>query len=361
VAPFLLLFVAAILVAIALKAPKSLLIGVASVVVTAIVVGHLVLPDGHPIRAATGETLTPWLFFGGFLAIVLAYAYGLSKLRKRSMGTPQTKSDEFCSVELERYARHIVLREIGGPGQAKLKKARVLVVGAGGLGSPALLYLAAAGVGTIGVVDDDEVSLSNLQRQIIHTDDDIGMPKVFSAQKRIAALNPHVEVLPFNRKIDEDNAVELIGDFDLVLDGSDNFETRRLVNKACVKSGKPLIMGAISQWEGQVSVLDPKNDAPCYACIFPNDPAEGLAPSCAEAGVMGVLPGVIGAMMATEVVKIVCNVGDALRGQMIIYDALYAETRKLSVTRRADCAVCGNWAPGKAMKHEAEDDIDQND
>jgi molybdopterin/thiamine biosynthesis adenylyltransferase len=248
-------------------------------------------------------------------------------------------------VELDRYARHIVMREIGGAGQKRLKESRVLVVGAGGLGSPALLYLAGAGVGTIGVIDHDTVSLSNLQRQVIHTDARSGMPKVFSAETAMKELNPHITVRPYNRKLTAEIAEDLFADYDLILDGSDTFATRALVNTAAVASGKPLISGAIAQWEGQISLFDPVRGAPCYACVFPTEPADGLAPSCAEAGVVGPLPGVIGTMMALEAIKELTQAGEGLAGRMILYDALNAETRTVRLKRRADCPGCGDiWA-----------------
>ena len=206
--------------------------------------------------------------------------------------------------------------------------------------------LAAAGIGRIVIVDDDQVSLSNLQRQVLHVDARIGMPKVFSAQTGLKAINPHVEIAPFNRRLTAENAAEFMQDFDLILDGSDNFATRYLVNAQCVALGKPLISAAISQWEGQISLFDPASGAPCYACVFPESPADGLAPSCAEAGVVGALPGVVGAMMAVEAIKFVTGAGQVLKGEMLIYDALYGESRKLRVQRRADCRVCGDGADG---------------
>jgi len=310
-----------------------------------VVIAHLVLPEETPLRVATGESVGPWLILGVMAAVVVAYRAVLRQLRVKAHNrvaemSETTPKPTFTNVELGRYARHIMLREIGGAGQKKLKNARVLVIGAGGLGSPVLLYLAAAGVGTIGVVDDDVVDNSNLQRQVIHRDADIGMPKVFSAEASMCAQNPEVVVRPYQRRLDETNAADLFADYDLVLDGTDNFETRYLVNRTCVALGKPLIAGALTQWEGQVSTYDPANGAPCYQCIFPEAPAEGLAPSCAEAGVVGPLPGVIGAMMAVEVVKEITGAGDGMRGQMLIYDALFAETRKIKLKPRVDCPVC---------------------
>ena len=246
--------------------------------------------------------------------------------------------------ELERYARHIVLREIGGTGQQKLRKARVLVVGAGGLGSPVLLYLSAAGVGTLGVVDDDIVSLSNLQRQVLHSTKNVDMPKVTSAVEAIGHINPHVSVIPHQLRITRENAAGIVADYDLVLDGSDNFDTRYLINETCVALGKPLISAAMSQWEGQISLYDSASGGPCYACVFPERPADGLAPSCSEAGVMGALAGVMGSMMAGEAIKYISGAGEGLRGQMLIFDALYGETRKFKLAVNPDCAVCGTPA-----------------
>ena len=312
----------------------------------AVLMVHLVLPAGHPLRVATGGSAALWLVLGGFVALGLGYAWGLRRVKGRAEAVeaeraPAEAPGTYAEGELDRYARHIVLRELGGPGQTRLKKARVLVVGAGGLGSPALLYLAGAGVGTIGVIDDDVVSVTNLQRQVIHRDADIDMPKVFSAQKAMLALNPHVTVKPYKRKLTEEIAGELLSEYDLVLDGTDNFETRYLVNRAAVARGIPLVSGALSQWEGQLSVFDPAHGAPCYACIFPQAPAAGLAPSCAEAGVLGPLPGIVGAMMASEAVKVIAGAGQPLRGEMLIHDALWGETRKITLTRREGCPVCG--------------------
>ncbi|MDP3339053.1 HesA/MoeB/ThiF family protein [Frigidibacter sp.] len=315
----------------------------------AVVLAHLVLPEGTGLLRATGGTLRGWLALGVVAVLVLGYRAGVSRLRKgalRSVAAPaQPASGPFSDTELDRYARHIVLREVGGAGQRRLKGARVLVVGAGGLGSPALLYLAAAGVGTIGVIDDDTVSNSNLQRQVIHTDARIGMPKVFSAEVAMTALNPFVTVRPYNRRLTVEEAPALFADYDLILDGSDNFPTRLLVNAAAVVAGKPLISGAIAQWEGQLGLFDPASGAPCYACIFPEAPAEGLAPACAEAGVMGALPGVVGAMMAAEAIKEITGAGQSLRGRLLIYDALWGENRTMVLKRRVGCAVCGGVHP----------------
>ena len=246
--------------------------------------------------------------------------------------------------ELERYARHIVLREIGGPGQQRLGRARVLVIGAGGLGSPVLLYLAAAGIGTLGIVDDDVVSLSNLQRQVIHGTDEVGAPKIESAARAIARVNPHVGVEGHNLRLDAENARGIVAGHDLVIDGCDNFATRRIVNAACVAEGIPLLSGAIGRWEGQISLFDPARGGPCYACIFPESPEPGLVPPCAEAGVIGALPGLIGTTMALEAIKHIARAGTGLHGVMLIHDTLNAEMRRIRLRPSPGCPVCGGGA-----------------
>ncbi|MFK5996520.1 MAG: HesA/MoeB/ThiF family protein [Rhodobacterales bacterium] len=276
------------------------------------------------------------------LALLLYIRFLRNYRKSKAKQEPQKITDGVMTdTEVERYARHLMLREVGGAGQQRLKAAKVLVIGAGGLGSPVLQYLAAAGVGTLGVIDDDIVSLSNLQRQVLFDEDQLDMPKVFAAQAKLAALNPHITICPYNRRLTLENAQNLFADYDLILDGTDNFNTRSLVNAACVATKTPLVSGAISQWEGQVSLFDPANGAPCYACIFPEEPADGLAPSCAEAGVMGALPGIIGSIMAAEAIKHITGAGQTLAGEMLIYDALYGESRKIGVQRVTDCAVCG--------------------
>ncbi|MFN3280989.1 MAG: HesA/MoeB/ThiF family protein [Tabrizicola sp.] len=309
-----------------------------------LMVVHLPFPVENPMARVVGGDLPGWTVLGLLAAAVLGYRELLRALRRRKApepAAPPPPPGTFREAELDRYARHIILREIGGPGQKRLKGARVLVVGAGGLGSPALLYLAAAGVGTIGVIDHDVVEGSNLQRQVIHTDGRIGMPKVFSAEIAMRALNPFIEVRPYHRKLTEEIAGDLVRDYDLVLDGTDDLDTRYLVNRACVAAGVPLVSGAITQWEGQLSLFDPAKGGPCYACVFPVKPARGLVPTCAEAGVAAPLPGVIGAMMAMEAVKWVTGAGETLAGRLMIHDALYMETRVIGVRKRADCEVCG--------------------
>lgn len=323
-------------------APKRARWVMIAVLLAGVIAVQFALPDGHPLREATGGHPALWLLLLAGAALVWGYARILGRVKARAQAAqaPQQQGT-FSDVELERYARHMILREIGGPGQKALKDSRVLVIGAGGLGAPALQYLAAAGVGTIGVIDDDVVDLSNLQRQVIHAEYRVGEPKVFSAEETLSFLNPHVSIKPYNRRLEPDMAAELIAEYDLVLDGSDNFDTRYLVNQICADLGKPLIAAALTQWEGQISVYDPARGTPCYACIFPERPAPGLAPSCAEAGVLGPLPGVVGSMMAVEAVKAITGAGEGLRGRMLIYDALYGDTRIMGLKRRADCPVCG--------------------
>lgn len=305
----------------------------------------LLLAHAPSMPAALGDFVggefRGWFVLGVLAALALAYRRVLGRVRGRVTAPEAAKKATFSPVELDRYARHIMLREIGGPGQKSLKNARVLVVGAGGLGSAALMYLAGSGVGVIGVIDGDVVEGSNLQRQIIHADARIGMPKVFSAELAMTALNPFIQVRPYHRRLDEALATDLVADYDLVLDGTDNFDTRYLVNRVCAAAGKPLIAAAITQWEGQISLYDPAQGGPCFECVFPVRPAPGLAPSCAEAGVAAPLPGVIGAMMAMEAVKYLTGAGEGLRGRLMIHDALYAETRMIAVKRRAGCAACG--------------------
>ena len=326
-----------------LKTPVRARLAMVGTLYLGVLATQTTLPEGHALRAAMGGNVQSWLALGVIAALVAGYAAVVRVLRRRAQTEAPEPEDAgpFRAAELERYARHIILREIGGPGQLKLKNAKVLVIGAGGLGSPALLYLAAAGVGTIGVVDDDKVDASNLQRQVIHTDDRLGMPKVHSAAEQMRALNPFVEIRPYDRRLAEEDAAELFAEYDLILDGTDNFDTRFMVNRAAVAAGKPLIAAAITQWEGQISLYDPAGGAPCYQCIFPEAPAPGLAPSCAEAGVIGALPGVVGAMMAVEAIKEITGAGESLRGRMLFYDALYGENRQVRLKRRADCPICG--------------------
>ena len=244
--------------------------------------------------------------------------------------------------DLERYARHIVLREVGGPGQARLRAARVLVVGAGGLGSPVILYLAAAGVGTIGIVDFDTVSLSNLQRQIAHRTADVGRLKTESGRDAAQALNPGVRIETHAARLTADNALELIGRYDIVADGSDNFATRFLVNDACFFAKKTLVSAAVTEFDGQLATYKPHaGDYPCYRCLFPKPPPPSSAPSCSETGILGAAAGVMGTLQALEVMKEIIGIGESMAGQLLIYDALSTRFRSVRVRRDPACALCG--------------------
>ena len=245
-------------------------------------------------------------------------------------------------AQVERYARHLILREIGGAGQQALLAARVLVVGAGGLGAPLVTYLAAAGVGTIGLVDDDRVSLSNLQRQIIHRTADVGRLKVDSAADMVAALNPDVQVVRHALRLDAGNALDLVGAYDVIADGSDNFATRFLLNDACYFACRPLVSAAIGEFEGQLATWKAHTGTcPCYRCLFPAPPPAGTVPNCTEAGVLGALAGVMGSLQAVEVVKEILGLGTSLAGRLMIYDALDTRTRTLKIPRDPACALCG--------------------
>ena len=305
-----------------------------------VVLALLLLPEG-PVRAALGGDARPWLVLGALLGLGLAYRAGLGWLRARAPQAVTPEASTFSEAELRRYSRHLLLREIGGPGQQRLKQARVLVIGAGGLGSPICLYLAASGVGTITVIDPDRIESSNLQRQIIHRDAGIGQSKAQSAAAAMRALNPFISVQVHEERLEASNAEALIAAHDLVLDGSDNFDTRYLVNATCVAMQKPLISGAMTQWEGQLSLYAPHLGTPCYQCVFPERPAPGMVPACAEAGVAAPLPGLIGAMMAMEAVKQLTGAGQGLAGRLVLQDALHAEQRVIKVKRRVDCPICG--------------------
>jgi sulfur-carrier protein adenylyltransferase/sulfurtransferase len=247
----------------------------------------------------------------------------------------------FTEDQVRRYARHIILPGIGGDGQQRLMESRVLVIGAGGLGSPAAMYLAAAGVGTIGLVDFDSVELSNLQRQLLHDTADVGRPKVESARDRLTELNPNVEVVVHETLLSSGNAFEVLGGYDVVLDGTDNFPVRYLVNDATQMLGIPLVYGSIYQWEGQASVFLPGQETPCYRCLFPEPPPPGTVPSCAEGGVFGVLPGIIGSIQAVEAIKLVLDVGESLVGKLLLYDAMTNEFTTVKLRWDPDCPVCG--------------------
>jgi molybdopterin/thiamine biosynthesis adenylyltransferase/rhodanese-related sulfurtransferase len=242
--------------------------------------------------------------------------------------------------ELLRYSRHLILPDVGLEGQRKLRAARILLVGAGGLGSPAALYLAAAGVGTLGIVDFDRVDLTNLQRQVLHGTSDVGRTKLESAEARIRDLNPHVRVESFPDRLTSANALEILRNFDVVLDGSDNFPTRYLVNDACVLLGKPLVYGSIFRFDGQVSVFDSAH-GPCYRCLYAEPPPPGLVPSCAEGGVLGVLPGIVGSLQALEAIKLVLGIGQTLTGRLLLVDTLRLRFRELELRKDPDCVICG--------------------
>ncbi len=242
--------------------------------------------------------------------------------------------------EILRYSRHLIMPEVGMEGQQKLKAARVLCIGAGGLGSPLALYLGAAGVGTLGIVDFDVVDYTNLQRQIIHTTADVGRKKLDSAADKLKAINPFLNIRPFETKLTSENALEIFADFDIIADGTDNFPTRYLVNDACVLTGKPNVYGSIFRFEGQASVFA-TNEGPCYRCLYPEPPPPGLVPSCAEGGVLGILPGLVGVMQATEVIKLILGQGEPLIGRLLLIDALAMKFRELKLRKNPDCPVCG--------------------
>ena len=255
-----------------------------------------------------------------------------------TLASPQTTT--LSNDEILRYSRHLIMSEVGMAGQQKLKAARVLCVGAGGLGSPLALYLAAAGVGTMGLVDFDVVDYTNLQRQIIHTTDDVGRPKLDSAAEKLNAINPFVNVRRFETKLSSANALDIFREFDIVADGTDNFPTRYLVNDACVLSGKPNVYASIFRFEGQASVFAAEQ-GPCYRCLYPEPPPPGLVPSCAEGGVLGILPGLLGVIQATEVIKLILGSGDPLIGRLLLVDALGMTFRELRLRKNTDCPVCG--------------------
>lgn len=246
----------------------------------------------------------------------------------------------FTEEELKRYSRHILLPEIGGKGQKKIKAAKVLVIGTGGLGSPVAYYLAAAGVGTIGIIDDDVVDLSNLQRQILHSTPDLGRPKVISAKEKLEAINPEIKVIAYQQRLNASNVLEIIKEYDIVVDGTDNFSTRFVTNDACVLANKPFVHGGILQFFGQVMTIVP-GEGPCFRCVFHEPPPEGSVPTCQEAGVVGALPGTIGTIQATEVIKYIIGAGKLLVGRMLMYEALDMTFREVKLSRNEECAICG--------------------
>ena len=256
-------------------------------------------------------------------------------------------------TQLDRYSRHIIMDDVGPEGQKALLDASVLVVGAGGLGSPIIQYLAAAGVGTLGIVDDDVVERSNLQRQVIHADDDIGRPKVASATEFVERLNPDVGVEPHETRLTADNVEALIDEYDMVVDGSDNFETRYLVNDACTLAGKPFSHGSIFRFEGQITTFTGEPGTPCYRCLFPEAPPPGTVPDCATAGVLGVLPGTVGCLQATETVKHLMGKGRLLTGTLLFFDALHMTFDRIEIEPKPDCPVCGD-EPAIESVHDVE-------
>lgn len=270
-------------------------------------------------------------------------------VRWKDLGFPIESPPQLSDAQRDRYSRHLLLPEVGEAGQAKLLKSKVLLIGAGGLGSPAGLYLAAAGVGTLGLVDADTVDASNLQRQIMHATSRVGQPKVESAEKVLKDLNPDVKIVSYRERVDSSNVDRIFGDYDVIVDGTDNFPTRYLVNDASVFLGKPVVHGSIFRFDGQLTTFVPDKAAaklgipagPCYRCLYPEPPPPHLAPSCQEAGVLGILPGVIGVLQATEAVKLLLNRGDALVGRLLTYDSLKMKFRELRLRRAPDCPVCG--------------------
>ena len=252
----------------------------------------------------------------------------------------QTRKPELSPEEIRRYGRHLIMPEVGMQGQKKLKAARVLVVGTGGLGSPLCLYLAAAGVGKIGLVDFDQVDQSNLQRQVIFSVRDVGRPKLEAAKDRILELNPNIQVENYEIRLTSENALDIIKDYDIVVDGTDNFPTRYLVNDACVLLGKVNVYGSIYRFEGQISVFDAKQ-GPCYRCLYPEPPPPGMVPSCAEGGVLGVLPGVVGTLQAVETIKLIIRKGESLVGRLLLFDALNMDLRELKLKKNPNCPICG--------------------
>ena len=272
---------------------------------------------------------------GDTVSIIPSVAGGAGTTMERAVELPQLTNEE-----IKRYSRHLIMPEVGVDGQRRLKAGKVLCIGAGGLGSPAAMYLAAAGVGTIGIVDFDVVDYSNLQRQIIHGTPDVGRSKLASAKDRLHAINPHVEIQTYEETVTSENALRLFEPYDVILDGTDNFPTRYLTNDACVLLGKPNAYGSIFRFEGQASVFAAK-DGPCYRCLYPEPPPPGLVPSCAEGGVLGVLPGIIGVIQATEAIKLIAGIGEPLIGRFLIYDALKMRFRELKVPKDPECPVCG--------------------
>src|SRR5438105_2878356 len=261
--------------------------------------------------------------------------------RWKDSGFRWAKPESLTADQAQRYSRHLLIPEVGESGQQQLLRSKVLLIGAGGLGSPAALYLAAAGVGTLGIVDSDVVDATNLQRQILHTTERIGEPKTDSARQTLEALNPDVKIVGYQERLTRENVDRILSEYDVVVDGADNFPTRYLLNDASVKHDKPVVHGSIYRFEGQVTVFKP-HEGPCYRCLFPEPPPPELAPSCAEGGVLGVLPGIVGSLQTNEAIKLAAEIGDPLVGRLLLFDALATEFNEVKIERRADCPVCGD-------------------
>ena len=255
------------------------------------------------------------------------------------LGYPIERSQQLGGERLERYSRHLKIPEIGEKGQLKLLKSKILIIGAGGLGCPSAYYLAAAGVGTLGIIDFDRVELSNLQRQILHSNDRIGMSKVESAAWALRHFNPDIHIKPINARLDENNAISLFSDYDLIIDASDNLNTRYLVNDTCISLNKPWIYGSVYRFEGHVSVFTPNQESPCYRCLYPSSPPPDISPSCAQAGVLGVLPGIIGTLQAGEAIKQLLGLGDSLTGRLLTFNGLETSFREFKLNKKSDCIL----------------------
>lgn len=319
------------------------------------------------IENAVPDKTTPLLLYcaGGTRSLLAAQTLqemGYSDVRSlrggftawKDSGRPFVIPRTLTPEQTHRYSRHVLIPEVGEAGQLKLLDARVLLVGAGGLGSPAALYLAAAGIGTIGIVDADVVDESNLQRQVIHTSDRVGMPKVDSAKAAIAALNPEVAVIGHNTRLNAENAEAIISGYDIVVDGSDNFDTMYLVNEICVRQHKPNVSASILSFDGHLTTFS-GGEGPCYRCVYPEAPPPALAPSCSEIGVLGVLPGMMGLLQANEVIKLVLGIGEPLVGRLLMFDALSSEFTELKLRRNPDCSVCGRAASTEGAEATARD------
>jgi sulfur-carrier protein adenylyltransferase/sulfurtransferase len=298
--------------------------------------------ENTPVKAGDSLSIVPSVA-GGAPTSAEATAGKPTDVVEAGLKTRRQESDDLPNLsqeEIKRYSRHLIMPEVGMDGQRRLKAGSVLCIGAGGLGSPAAMYLAAAGIGRLGIVDFDVVDYSNLQRQLLHTTNDVGLSKLESAKNKIAALNPHVQVDTYEEALSSENAMRLFKGYDVILDGTDNFPTRYLVNDACVLSGIPNAYGSIFRFEGQASVFATK-EGPCYRCLYPEPPPPGLVPSCAEGGVLGVLPGIIGVIQATESIKLITGIGEPLIGRFLIYDALKMRFRELKLKKDPECPVCG--------------------